>query len=245
MTGAQDKAREPERCHICGAEMSAENPEICKNFHVQQPAQGKIIYSSVPWKIYEQDAGMGERDYAVMLNDIFFCRTEYSQTAHKIIIAVNRPHTPAPEHSVSLTAIEIALRREDCPSENVQWAIEHLNQYQERQETASPHPPAPDYDAIRKKVLEEVDTDDWLREKIDEEREQAASTATLTENQRIMRLIGTYLSYHGVEIHERQGEKYYVVEGTFSLASFIQYIESLRSTAGDEPEKRAEGGVRR
>ena len=146
MTGAQDKAREPERCHICGAEMSAENPEICKNFHVQRaqhPAQGKIIYSSVPWKIYEQDAGMGERDYAVMLNDIFFCRTEYSQTAHKIIIAVNRPHTPAPEHSVSLTAIEIALRREDCPSENVQWAIEHLNQYQERQETASPHPPAP------------------------------------------------------------------------------------------------------
>jgi len=108
-----------------------------------------------------------------------------------------------------------------------------------------PHTPAPDYDAIRKKVLEEVDTDDWLREKIDEEREQAASTATLTENQRIMRLIGTYLSYHGVEIHERQGEKYYVVEGTFSLASFIQYIESLRSTAGDEPEKRAEGGVRR
>jgi len=41
-----------------------------------------------------------------------------------------RHHNPA--KNVSLTAIEIALRKEECPSENVQWAIEHLNRYQER-----------------------------------------------------------------------------------------------------------------
>jgi hypothetical protein len=44
----------------------------------------------------------------------------------------SRPHTPT--KSVTLTAIEIALRKEDCPSKSVQWAIEKLNQYQEQQE---------------------------------------------------------------------------------------------------------------
>ena len=47
-----------------------------------------IVYSSSPWKIYRQDAGMGEHDYAVFLNDVFFCRTEHSQTAHEIIRAI-------------------------------------------------------------------------------------------------------------------------------------------------------------
>jgi plasmid stabilization system protein ParE len=56
-----------------------------------------IVYSSTPWKIYRQDAGMGEHDYAVFLNDVFFCRTEYSQTANEIINAI-RHHTSAPAH---------------------------------------------------------------------------------------------------------------------------------------------------
>jgi hypothetical protein len=29
-------AQQPKRCHICGAEMSHINPEICENYHVQQ-----------------------------------------------------------------------------------------------------------------------------------------------------------------------------------------------------------------
>ena len=49
-----------------------------------------------------------------------------------ITLASARPHTPT--KSVSLTAIEIALRKDDCPSKSVQWAIEKINQYQENQE---------------------------------------------------------------------------------------------------------------
>ena len=44
-----------------------------------------IVYSSGIWKIYRQDSGMGEHDYAVFKNDMFFCRTEDSQTAFFII----------------------------------------------------------------------------------------------------------------------------------------------------------------
>jgi hypothetical protein len=42
-------------------------------------------YEDSLWKIYRQDAGMGEHDYAVFLNDVFFCRTEYLVTAQEII----------------------------------------------------------------------------------------------------------------------------------------------------------------
>lgn len=54
----------------------------------QQTLMGDLVYSSAPWKIYRQDAGMGEHDYAVFLNDVFFCRTDCSQTAHEIIRAI-------------------------------------------------------------------------------------------------------------------------------------------------------------
>jgi hypothetical protein len=53
-------------------------------------APGEIVYSSTHWKIFRQDSGMGEHDYAVFLNDVFFCRTEHSQTAHEIIRAIRR-----------------------------------------------------------------------------------------------------------------------------------------------------------
>jgi hypothetical protein len=46
------------------------------------------IFDVAPWKIYRQDAGMGEHDYAVMLNDVFFCRVEHEQHAHEIIRAI-------------------------------------------------------------------------------------------------------------------------------------------------------------
>jgi hypothetical protein len=59
--------------------------------------QGKLIYSSAPWKIYEQDAGMGERDYAVIINDIFYCRTEDSQTAMKIVESIRSRPAPSPD----------------------------------------------------------------------------------------------------------------------------------------------------
>ena len=49
-----------------------------------------IVYSSSPWKIYRQDAGMGEHDYAVFLDDVFYCRTEDSQTAMRIVNTMRR-----------------------------------------------------------------------------------------------------------------------------------------------------------
>ena len=80
--------------------------------------QGKLIYSSAPWKIYEQDAGMGERDYAVIINDIFYCRTEDSQTAMKIVESIrSRPHTStsAPEQGTSKLCFgTITLVLEEC-----------------------------------------------------------------------------------------------------------------------------------
>jgi flagellar biosynthesis/type III secretory pathway protein FliH len=63
----------------------------------------------------------------------------------------SRP-APAPVYSASLTAIEIALRKEEIPSENVQWAIEKLNQYQENQE----HHDAAIAAQAREKVLKEL-----------------------------------------------------------------------------------------
>ena len=60
------------------------------------PPQGKLIYSSTPWKIYLQDSGMGEHDYAVILNDVFYCRTDDSQTAMKIVEAIGSRLTPSP-----------------------------------------------------------------------------------------------------------------------------------------------------
>jgi len=65
------------------------NPVIINDTHRSKPQKEQLVYSSVPWKIYRQDAGMGEHDYAVFLNDVFFCRTEYSQTAHEIIKAIH------------------------------------------------------------------------------------------------------------------------------------------------------------
>lgn len=49
------------------------------------PIPGGLIYSGGLWKVYRQDAGMGEHDYALFLQDTFFARTETSQTAHQII----------------------------------------------------------------------------------------------------------------------------------------------------------------
>jgi hypothetical protein len=48
------------------------------------------VYSSGRWKIYRQDAGMGEHDYCVLRNDQFFCRTEHEDTARLVVDVVER-----------------------------------------------------------------------------------------------------------------------------------------------------------
>lgn len=49
------------------------------------------------------------------------------------------------------------------------------------------------------------------------------------EREKVLALIATYLSYHGVEERIVGGDRFYEIEGTFSLADFITYIASLRS----------------
>ena len=41
---------------------------------------------------------MGERDYAVIINDIFYCRTEDSQTAMKIVESIRSRPAPSPQN---------------------------------------------------------------------------------------------------------------------------------------------------
>ncbi len=54
-------------------------------------APGELVYSSLsghPWKIFRQDAGMGEFDYAIFQDDEYFCRTASSHRASEIIRAI-------------------------------------------------------------------------------------------------------------------------------------------------------------
>ena len=46
------------------------------------------VYDKGRWKIYRQDAGMGEHDYCVLRNGEFFCRTEQEDTARLVVDAV-------------------------------------------------------------------------------------------------------------------------------------------------------------
>jgi hypothetical protein len=97
----------------------------------EQPVPGELVYSGTPWKIYRQDAGMGEHDYIVLLNDVYFCRTDYSQTAHEIIRAVNRSHPPAPEQSKMLLRRSCFGDFEDCPCDDECVVSEYCAKYHE------------------------------------------------------------------------------------------------------------------
>jgi histidinol-phosphate/aromatic aminotransferase/cobyric acid decarboxylase-like protein len=72
------------------------------------------------------------RDYIIMSSDWEIQQEMALDALHRIRSRL----TPTPQKSVSLTAIEIALRKEENPSEYVQWAIEHLNRYQEQEAQA-------------------------------------------------------------------------------------------------------------
>lgn len=51
---------------------------------------GELIFSKGSWKIYKQDAGMGETDYCILHNDVFFAWTDLRSNATIIILAVNQ-----------------------------------------------------------------------------------------------------------------------------------------------------------
>ena len=60
-------------------------------FQKKDPTEvkGELIHQSSWWKVYKQDAGMGESDYCVFFNDVFFCRTDDAIIALRIIRAVD------------------------------------------------------------------------------------------------------------------------------------------------------------
>ena len=69
----------------------------------QQPSPfNDLAYATGRWEIYRQDAGMGEKDYCVLRNGGFFCRTDDLNAAKNICAAIDkfRPHTPAPERII-------------------------------------------------------------------------------------------------------------------------------------------------
>jgi len=47
------------------------------------------VYCAGRWSVFRQDAGMGEKDYCVLRNGEFFCRTDKEDTAMLIIDAVD------------------------------------------------------------------------------------------------------------------------------------------------------------
>jgi hypothetical protein len=52
-------------------------------------APGELLLDDFKWKVYRQDAGMGEHDYAIFKYDVFFARTEHESDAKEIILALN------------------------------------------------------------------------------------------------------------------------------------------------------------
>lgn len=48
----------------------------------------ECVIDGKPFKVYRQDAGMGEHDYCVLRGDQFYCRTNDLDTAKEIIHAV-------------------------------------------------------------------------------------------------------------------------------------------------------------
>jgi hypothetical protein len=51
--------------------------------------KGELIRQNNEWKVYKQDAGMGESDYCILFKDEFFCRTDDPVIALRIIRAVD------------------------------------------------------------------------------------------------------------------------------------------------------------
>jgi len=74
----------------------------------QQPQRNPftdLVYATGRWEIYRQDAGLGEKDYCVLRNGGFFCRTDDLNAAKNICAAIDklRPHPPAPAPSERFT----------------------------------------------------------------------------------------------------------------------------------------------
>jgi len=102
---------------------------------------------------------LAQQEYIITVEQLDFILGGYGNYAEEVFKTANRirtrPHTSTPVKSVTLTSIEMALRKEDCPSKNVQWAIEKLNQYQENQEQHDTAIRTATLDELHKMILQE------------------------------------------------------------------------------------------
>jgi hypothetical protein len=58
---------------------------------------------------------------------------------------------------------------------------------------------------------------------------------TQSERKRVLdKILNHILDDMGVEIHERDGKKYFVISGTFSVSELILYLQSLRQSKEGE-----------
>ncbi len=85
-----------------------------------------LVYATGRWQIYRQDAGMGEKDYCVLRNGDFFCRTEHEQLAKDICAAYDkiRSHSSAePVAEPKHRTYESCRRRFACPDGEECWYL--------------------------------------------------------------------------------------------------------------------------
>ena len=52
-------------------------------------APGELVIADPKWKVFRQDAGMGEKEYRVFRYDEFFCQTNTQMDAEEIVRCIN------------------------------------------------------------------------------------------------------------------------------------------------------------
>ena len=113
-----------------------------------------LVYATGRWEIYRQDAGMGEKDYCVLRNGYFFCRTEQEQVAKDICAAYDksRPHTPAPDESNVIKNLKAI-----CEAQNEKIiALTEIRILYEQLERMQPAHDAQVAKAAREQVLDKI-----------------------------------------------------------------------------------------
>ena len=99
-----------------------------------------------------------------------------------------------------------------------------------------PHTPAPEeqeqrtISQIKRDIRRLAECDPAIKEYLAEQWDKAAHKA----REDVLDAISMRLETQGVEVHERNDQRYYVVGGTFNFASFMQWLESLRQQAGEQ-----------
>ena len=94
-----------------------------------------------------------------------------------------------------------------------------------------PHTPAPEeqeqrtISQIKRDIRRLAECDPAIKEYLAEQWDKAAHKA----REDVLDAISMRLETQGVEVHERNDQRYYVVGGTFNFASFMQWLESLRA----------------